>query len=31
MPVETVFEGKVRYMQILDKDVNADEQLDPKL
>ena len=31
MPIENVFEGKVKYMQILDKDGNADEHLDPKL
>lgn len=31
MPVETVFEGKVNYLQIIDKDGNSDEQLDPRL
>ncbi|MBS3067778.1 pyruvate dehydrogenase (acetyl-transferring) E1 component subunit alpha [Candidatus Micrarchaeota archaeon] len=31
MPIETVFEGKVKYIQVIDKDGNADEKLDPKL
>lgn len=31
MPMQTVFEGKTDYMQIIDKDGNADETLDPKL
>lgn len=31
MPIETAFEDKVKYMQILDKDGNVDETLDPRL
>ncbi len=31
MPVETIYEGSIKYLQVLDKDGNADEQLDPKL
>jgi pyruvate dehydrogenase E1 component alpha subunit len=31
MPVSTAFEGKIEYMQILDKDGNVDAGLEPKL
>ncbi|MEW6748352.1 MAG: pyruvate dehydrogenase (acetyl-transferring) E1 component subunit alpha [Candidatus Micrarchaeota archaeon] len=31
MPITTAFEGKVDYMQVLDKDGNVDEKLEPKL
>ena len=31
MPIQQIFEGKVESMQILDKDGNVDEMLDPKL
>lgn len=31
MPLKTVFEGKINYLQILDKDGKADKSLDPNL
>ena len=31
MPIEKVFEGSINYVQVLDKDGNIDENLDPKL
>jgi len=31
MPISTVFQGKIDYMQVLDKDGNVDPQLEPKL